>query len=1078
MTKESEQDNNTKWVYDLIRRPLLTATENTVQVIRGDSDSSKFEFSREVFFSLSPEAVHFNAFEMQLFYNTNKITADSISYLKSFFDQDDFIIGYEISEQTRAIFDAAKLNYIDFWLHPVRFLDDILFAFKSNITEIDCELQKFNFGESKIYPYADRLKVQNYKGFQRIKDTLKEDSALFIGQTLTDKAIFKDGCMLTLLNFQEEFIALTKKYNHVYYSRHPFVKSGDEEVISFIKKFKNVSLVDTPTYQLLASNEIKEVVTISSSVAIEAKFFDKIYTYLLKPVVNIDEITPINERYHSIYHDFLTANFWSKILAPITHTVDVPEDGFVESSDKLRDALSFYWGYRDIDKVEVLKKTVGSLFKKKNNNTLKEATIEKKIQEANVVSFDIFDTLITRTYISPREIFTFMNAEVREISNGFITNFRQLRIHAEDKAMKDARELGKQDISLNDIYVALVTYFNISDELGEKIKTLEIKEEQRHVKSKQNGIDIFNYCRKLGKNIILISDMYLPREVILSLLDKCGISEVHFHKLYLSNEYGVRKTEGDLFKVVLTELGLKPKQLLHIGDNSLGDIKTPNSMCINTHHTPRAATLFERANQHTKPVFEHFQKARTSSTSAMLHMIISRFYNDPEKQSGIFNNDPYRIGYMAMGPMIFGFSQWLVKQAQQNGINKLFFLSRDGKIFKDVFDIIADRLGLEIQTDYVYSSRRISKLASIKSSIDIWGICNAAIYSTSLQRWFLTNFDLDISSVPLQQFRDYNFTSPNQDIGNKVNRNDLYDLCLSMKTEILAISNVNRKNYNSYLKHHGLDKENIGIVDIGYAGTMQEYFENQFSNNIQGFYLGTFDSVFTKSGLSAMNTHGYLTHLGADNDANNLLSTHRFIYESLICAPEDSFIKTTELNNNNFQHSFTESNYDEARKRLVFNVHSGTVSFAKELCEWVDDINSIYLEPRNARFIFDRFLKSPSDVDARLLSGIVFDDSFGPESLRYLIPPSSFTDTIKNEHIIWKEGYSAIQNHVPATEKDTATKRRYLGSIKKLVLMPEELLITRFCNDRLAAKYKRDRKSFFMDSKSPIVGIYSKLFTR
>ena len=56
-----------------------------------------------------------------------------------------------------------------------------------------------------------------------------------------------------------------------------FVKIGDERIISFVTSFNNVSLIDTPTYELLAGSEINKVVTISSSVATEAKYFGKSY---------------------------------------------------------------------------------------------------------------------------------------------------------------------------------------------------------------------------------------------------------------------------------------------------------------------------------------------------------------------------------------------------------------------------------------------------------------------------------------------------------------------------------------------------------------------------------------------------------------------------------------------------------------------------------------------------------------------------------------------------------------------------------------------------------------------------------
>lgn len=82
-------------------------------------------------------------------------------------------MGYELSEQTRKILDKIKVTYIDIWLHPIRYMDDVLFGLKSNNEEINNKLYTFNIPSETYYLYADRLKVQNYRGYRKNKSYLK-----------------------------------------------------------------------------------------------------------------------------------------------------------------------------------------------------------------------------------------------------------------------------------------------------------------------------------------------------------------------------------------------------------------------------------------------------------------------------------------------------------------------------------------------------------------------------------------------------------------------------------------------------------------------------------------------------------------------------------------------------------------------------------------------------------------------------------------------------------------------------------------------------------------------------------------
>lgn len=272
-TKESEQHNNRRWMTDLLSRPIQLATGTRPGELKSSIDGDATCIDREHFFKLSNIDVDLTM--TQFWYDVNSITQASLDYLSEFVDSSTLVVGYELSMQTRDLLDKLNVPFVDMWLHPVRFLDDILFGMNSNNYEINSEIFKFHLDDDVAYLYADKIKIQTYKGWRRIEADVQDNSALFIGQMLNDKSICKDGKMLSVLDFKEKFEDLGRKYSKVYYSKHPYLRSGDEEINRYISSLSFVELTDIPTYRLLASNKIAKVTSLSSSVITEAKYFGK-----------------------------------------------------------------------------------------------------------------------------------------------------------------------------------------------------------------------------------------------------------------------------------------------------------------------------------------------------------------------------------------------------------------------------------------------------------------------------------------------------------------------------------------------------------------------------------------------------------------------------------------------------------------------------------------------------------------------------------------------------------------------------------------------------------------------------------
>lgn len=329
------------WFIKLLKRLVYYATNLEILELKD------LNFDRKEFFNKSSIT---NIKESYFLYNYSKIKKESIDYLKEFIDNDCLIIGVELGEDIKNLFNNLNITFINFWFHPYKLLDDMVFIINTNNINIFNILTKYKIPEEYFYFYADYYNVyieNNLFNDNKILD----NSVLFIGQTSIDVSVKKDNEFLNITYYKDYIEKLSKNYSKIYYCPHPS-QPNIEEVNKYIDSKDYIELInDIPTYFLLTSNKIKKVISISSSVLYEAKYLGKEIEYLYKSLFRIDEDFSINT-FISINNDYFNPYFWSDILSPIINTNKnvINSKMFNYSKNKIRNIKNAYYGYAYLDK--------------------------------------------------------------------------------------------------------------------------------------------------------------------------------------------------------------------------------------------------------------------------------------------------------------------------------------------------------------------------------------------------------------------------------------------------------------------------------------------------------------------------------------------------------------------------------------------------------------------------------------------------------------------------------------------------------------------------------------------------------
>ena len=186
-----------------------------------------------------------------------------------------------------------------------------------------------------------------------------------------------------------------------------------------------------------------------------------------------------------------------------------------------------------------------------------EEQIKRQIDAHDIISFDVFDTLIERKCGRPENVFRILQEQLND------EGFMRRRIIAERKA----RVLtSKEDVTLDDIYQM---YESASEDQRNQYQQAELACEKEQSIIQPKGKRLYDAAIQAGKTVLIISDMYLPSGFIEEMLNQSGY--VGYKRLYVSSECGLRKKTGRLYQLVREELNMNPNNWLHIGDDVITD---------------------------------------------------------------------------------------------------------------------------------------------------------------------------------------------------------------------------------------------------------------------------------------------------------------------------------------------------------------------------------------------------------------------------------------------------------------------------------------------------------------------------
>lgn len=437
---------------------------------------------------------------------------------------------------------------------------------------------------------------------------------------------------------------------------------------------------------------------------------------------------------------------------------------------------------------------------KKADNPFKElsyAELTAKVEKAEVISFDFFDTLFMRGVCNPQDVFRIMDKQLD-------IPVTQMRAQAKKHIQKN--------YSLDELYEQIETAENLPHEKINAMKNAEIALEKKLLVPRNQILALFRELLEKNKEVYIVSDMYLPKSFYTNIFNECGIC-VSDETILLSNELNANKLDGALWEYYAKNI-VKGRSAVHIGDNIAADVEKPIEYGIQTYFTPNVWDMFLCSSlKDAAPYICSIYAA------GVMGCVLDKLFENPfslNTADGVPTiKNSYNMGYSVFGPVLLTFLLWLLNKARTDRIETLVFMSRDGYFLKEDFEYLCKLLGQKQDCCYIGISRQLAMMASIESKDDLLEYALMP-YTGSMPEMLEDRFGIFCTDSDSSKGID-------QQIDEHI-------------PEMEKRSAKIRENYLRYLGQIKLNN-NCAIVDIGYYGNNQRYLNKLLQLDMAGYYF-------------------------------------------------------------------------------------------------------------------------------------------------------------------------------------------------------------------------------------------------
>lgn len=433
----------------------------------------------------------------------------------------------------------------------------------------------------------------------------------------------------------------------------------------------------------------------------------------------------------------------------------------------------------------------------------------EKLSAYDIVSFDIFDTLIFRPFSAPSDLFYLLGCQTQML------DFKNIRTAMESSARyRMYKNSGTYEVTIFDIWKEIEEQTGLSSSYWKE----ELDLEKEYCFANPYMQKVFNSLIEKGIKVIITSDMYIPSSYMEDLLKSCGYTG--YDRLFVSCDLKKSKADGQLYTHIRS---LYPgSSLIHIGDNYKSDYIMAHKHGFDTFYYPNVNGSGERYRAYDmSPVIG----------GAYRGLVNTHLYNGALQ----FSRE-YEYGFIYGGLFVTGYCNFIHNYATHHSIDKVLFLSRDGDILKHAYDIMFPGNS----SVYVHWSRKAA--TKLTAGINRYDYIRRFLYHKVNQNIPLSDI---FASMSLSKDLTGTFNLNTDECLTNANVEAVRHILLDNWDAVVAEYKTESKAASQYYKNIVKGCRKVCAVDIGWAGSGAVALNNLFNKewgidcDVTGIIAGT-----------------------------------------------------------------------------------------------------------------------------------------------------------------------------------------------------------------------------------------------
>lgn len=482
----------------------------------------------------------------------------------------------------------------------------------------------------------------------------------------------------------------------------------------------------------------------------------------------------------------------------------------------------------------------------KGTDGISRTRLMEQVDKNDVVSIDLFDTLIMRRTLFPTDIFDLVDCRLKE-KGIVIADFCGRRLASEKHLAKSGAP------TLIEIYSYMKTTYSIAGMAPEELAELEWETDYEMIVPRKEMCGFCEEVHRKGKEIYIVSDTYYTKEQLVRLLQKCGIS--FYQDIFASCEYKTAKTE-ELFHKLKDRM--EGQKVIHIGDDLVADVESAKKHGITACQIYSGIELLEMAGY-----LGFWDSMEGVADRIKLGMFVAKLFNSPfqfeEEGQKIAVKTAFNLGYLLFAPIISDFVIWFARQVQKFDLRNVWLCARDGYLIKKMYDA----LGGDNASVYFLTSRTAAIRAGVEKEEDITYVSGMK-FSGTVEKELEERFGISeqvtegTDGIAAKSLSDYS-------------------------QAILRKAALNRKNYHTYMKQLQIAEGDIAFFDFVAKGTSQMYVQRLVPNHLKGLYFLQLEREYMQEkGLDIVPFYG-----NGETDHSEIYENY-YILETVLTSPMPS----------------------------------------------------------------------------------------------------------------------------------------------------------------------------------------------